>query len=476
MKALSTLFGALGLLMICGNLALAQEDFAEVRKSVTDLARDKNFAEATEILENFIAANPSNLQAIGLRQILAMNLIQANERDAAFAQVEKQIAETLSNADPAKNFNLGTGLITSISMVYRRAGKGDEVLPAIDRVIDWAKTDFDGHEFSPRRMAISSMLISKAQNLSPIDNAGALNLLKEEAVHVKSWLDQDPGEQQAAHGLALLSGLSRLVDADEQARIYDEAMNLVRDQVSSHPERFNLLTSAVGMATMRASSLMGDDPDAAQEALDAFKSFAEGITNENEQAQKALERPLASLASLESRIASARTLLKLVGQPAPAMDSEFWVNANGFDPESLKGKVVLLDFWAVWCGPCIATFPHLKHWQEAYGDEGLQVVGVTRKYNFTWDAEAKRAVRGEGEVSVEAETEMLENFIAHHELKHPSFVTPQESKMWSEYGVSGIPHAVVVDRKGNVRLIKVGSGDANAQAIEAMIKQCLSEK
>src|SRR5690606_28818908 len=115
-------------------------------------------------------------------------------------------------------------------------------------------------------------------------------------------------------------------------------------------------------------------------------------------------------------------------------------------------------------GPCIATFPHLREWQQEFGDQGFQVVGVTQKYGRVWDEEAERAVAPPdgGEVSDEQELEMLDKFMTHHELLHPTIVTPDDTDMYTEYGVSGIPHAVLIDRKGVVRMIKVGSGDQNA--------------
>jgi thiol-disulfide isomerase/thioredoxin len=148
------------------------------------------------------------------------------------------------------------------------------------------------------------------------------------------------------------------------------------------------------------------------------------------------------------------------------------VNGSPLSDGDLQGKVVLLDFWAVWCGPCVATFPHLREWNEKYAGKGLVIIGATRYYSYDWDEQAKRSKKT-ADLSPAAEQVALAAFAKHHELSHRFMVMPKESQFSKNYGVSGIPQAVLIDRAGKVRMIRVGSGEANAHDLEGMIETLL---
>ena len=69
---------------------------------------------------------------------------------------------------------------------------------------------------------------------------------------------------------------------------------------------------------------------------------------------------------------------KVIGQQAPPLDGAVWFNTDKSQMSlaDFRGKYVLLDFWAVWCGPCHADFPEVKLLNEMYKDRGLVVIGV----------------------------------------------------------------------------------------------------
>jgi thiol-disulfide isomerase/thioredoxin len=172
----------------------------------------------------------------------------------------------------------------------------------------------------------------------------------------------------------------------------------------------------------------------------------------------------------------------LVGKPAPEIAGDFALNGKPVKLADLKGKVVLLDFWAVWCGPCIRTFPQMKAWNQEYKDKGLEIVGVT-PYNFEGGRNL-RFDKGTGKlaqatkVTKEQEQDLLKDFAEYHKLEHRLMAVPLSDwrKVGGDYNVRSIPHAVLIDRKGTVRMVKVGSGEDNAKAIEEMIKKLIDEK
>jgi thiol-disulfide isomerase/thioredoxin len=161
---------------------------------------------------------------------------------------------------------------------------------------------------------------------------------------------------------------------------------------------------------------------------------------------------------------------ELEGKEAPAFKPEFALNGEKAKLEDLKGKVVLVDFWAVWCGPCRAVFPELTKLHKEYGKKGLEVVGLTTYYK-KYDFKDGKLAKAEKELTNQEEQEMLDKFVKHFKL--PYRIQTVERGDFNKYKIEGIPSAVLIDKKGVVRMTKVGS--QKDPALEKMIAKLLEE-
>ncbi len=129
-----------------------------------------------------------------------------------------------------------------------------------------------------------------------------------------------------------------------------------------------------------------------------------------------------------------------VGDAAPALEVTKWVKGGPLDLAKAKGhQIVVLEFWATWCGPCVHAIPHLTQMQQKYADQGVVTVGVTSKDPDNALDKVEEFVKKQGA--------KMHYAIAFDE-------TEKASKAYMEAsGQMGIPTAFVIDKEGRVAWI-----------------------
>ena len=125
------------------------------------------------------------------------------------------------------------------------------------------------------------------------------------------------------------------------------------------------------------------------------------------------------------------------------------IDGRKVDVAKMKGKVVLIDFWATWCGPCVAELPNVKKTYAKYHKKGFEIVGI----------------------SLDSNKGKLTNFVEDNDMPWPQQF---DGKGWKnqyavEFGIQGIPAMWLIDKKGNLVDMKARAG------LEAKVEKLLGE-
>jgi len=149
---------------------------------------------------------------------------------------------------------------------------------------------------------------------------------------------------------------------------------------------------------------------------------------------------------------------------APEIAADEWMDGTPVKLAALRGQVVLLDFWATWCGPCRATLPRFEKFHQQFKDKDLVIIGLT---NFEGEINGKQVTR-------EQELQYLRDFKKRFGVSY-SFAISDSATNELNYSVSSIPTTFLIDRRGRVRFISIGSSDFEGAALAKMIEKLVSE-
>jgi len=144
--------------------------------------------------------------------------------------------------------------------------------------------------------------------------------------------------------------------------------------------------------------------------------------------------------------------LNLVGNPIELTGT--LIDGSELDWSKYRGKVVLIDFWATWCGPCLQELPNVQANYEKYHDRGFDVVGI----------------------SLDDDRGALETFLEEREIPWATIYNDDpatagwDNPLATYYGVMGIPAVWLVDKEGNVVSLM-----ARGEALGEMLAEMLGE-
>lgn len=168
--------------------------------------------------------------------------------------------------------------------------------------------------------------------------------------------------------------------------------------------------------------------------------------------------------SLYKRIQKNINVLSLEGQKAPALDLKEFIGPRPVALDALKGRVVLLFFWAHWCPDCKTMSPVLDRLQTKYGSRGLTIVSPTQRYGY---------VAGGAKAPADEEMRYITMVRDRDYAWMARQAMPVSEASHRQYGVSTTPTIVLVDRAGLIRLYN--PGQMKEEALEPLVRRLVED-
>ncbi len=374
-----------------------------------------------------------------------------------------------SQVDPNKVLADMTKARTELLTQSRESGKPID-MTAYNAINDKAKEAIKGVDFAKVDVKDSyawAQLCSSAQSYEPIPGL------------VDKFLGSSPSEQQAYSAASLglvastmLNDGKRALGFADKMKPYNDSLKFSRASlVLSRTSKFLFALKGKEGSLSYIDGLVSGLPTPDEKTKAIANSVNTAALNAKIEVFNSAKDTKGLIALLDKMIAGAATDAEksrytamkvqktIEGSACPTLKVEKSIgNFQGM--EAYKGKVLILDFFAHWCGPCKASFPDMRKMYSDLHQKGLEIVHVTRYYGYYGQEKG---------LTPEQEFNKMTGFMKENDLPWPCVYVPASN--FADFGCTAIPHVLLVGPDGKVEQLKIGYSAATFAEFRKHVEQ-----
>jgi thiol-disulfide isomerase/thioredoxin len=422
----------------------------------------------------FAQTNPKDaLKAINDYRVTAFSEARTSGKSVNIADINNAVKakaeEAIKGVDPTK---IDAKDAYDWAQLFSIAGRNKEVCDLIHRYLTTSPSP--DQKFAAQMLMMNScnalgegqMLAMTLKDIQPVNVNNGRQLASVTAYEYIDTVNKTQGLKEALKTLDLVETKIPQEDAKEYAKkMLDaakarEAANPPATAPKSDEERLAMFeTQSRQMADsyhylfVEKKAELYKDAGQKNEALNVFSTYL-----------KTADPKSPSYRSANAALKQ----MTMVGAPATALTVE--KSYGGFAGlDQYKGKVVIVDFFAHWCGPCKASYPEMRKMYDELHAKGLEIVGFTTYYGFYNKENAEKR-----DMAKDVEYAKMADFMKEFNIVWP--VAYGERTNFDAYGITGIPTTILIDRQGNVHSIDVGYSPESFKKFRGEVEKVLNGK
>lgn len=419
---------------------------------------------------------PSSRAVHQARRQIAQAFARINNPREAWEEFRRLAEFESENLDDEASIAQVAGTLGGLVQLSIRAKRQDETEKLCDKIEAQLRVFSADAPTSDYREALANVRAVKSQMLIAYDRPDeATALWRKEYEAYQSIFEANSGNETVTQIWlrTLMNLMARSDDPAFRDELFSEHQRVVTERREAAPDNLSFAVQYVAAIQAYVTGAVSRDPQRSLELIEEARDILKELLEKDGNLIRTLRPYAVRLSQIELIARGQVKIQELTGAEAAPLDSDAWINGEPVAADEQFRAPTLIAFWALSSPQATRALELAETLRKRIGEDKVQVFGVTRHMQLRWNYDKGEPEPGGDMVDPEEENDALELYLKKREIDWPTVVIDDMQVLFEDYGVTGLPHIVLTDAEGKIRMIRVGVNDAFEAELESAIKEIL---